>query len=266
MAENEINLIDIESASSQECDKSNLSESKLKTRNCWKWDNFEVIGDKTKIKCKFCDTQYSAKTSVNALKKHITRHEKPKNVVLIEIFFKHQNEKTFGDYLIEFIIKGQHPFSIVSKPSFISMIKSIKPDVIIPSRITIQRNCLQKYNDLKEKIIIEMNNLNWKGSFTTHMWTSISQQPYVSTTAHYFHNKELQHLLLDFSLIPYPHKGEDIKIKVQEVIQEFGLLDKIIAITTDNASNNIKGIQELQLWLNENYNTPEIYISTVLHI
>jgi hypothetical protein len=36
MAENEINLIDIESASSQECDKSNLSESKLKTRNCWK--------------------------------------------------------------------------------------------------------------------------------------------------------------------------------------------------------------------------------------
>jgi hypothetical protein len=32
---------------------------------------------------------------------------------------------------------------------------------------------------------------------------------------------------------------------MQEVIQEFGLLDKIIAITIDNASNNIKGIQEL---------------------
>jgi hypothetical protein len=147
------------------------------------------------------------------------------------------------------------------------MIKSIKPDVIIPSRITIQRNCLQKYNDLKEKIIIEMNNLNSKVSLTTDIWTSISQQPYVSTTAHYFHNKELQHLLLDFSLIPYPHKGEDIKIKVQEVIQEFGLLDKIIAITTDNASNNIKEIQELQLWLNENYNTPEnIHLRCFAHI
>jgi hypothetical protein len=34
MAENEINLIEIESASSQKCHKSSLSESKLKTRNC----------------------------------------------------------------------------------------------------------------------------------------------------------------------------------------------------------------------------------------
>ncbi len=74
-------------------------------------------------------------------------------------------------------------------------------------------------------------------------------------------------MLLDFSLIPYPHKGEDIKINVQEVIQEFGLLDKTIAITTDNVSNNIKGIQELQLWLNENYNTPgNIHLHCFAHI
>ena len=168
MAENGINLIDIENASSQEYDKSDLSD-RLKTRICWKWDNFEVIGDKTKIKCKFCDTQYSAKTSVNALKKHIKYQSswKVKNFVLIETYFKHQNGKTFSDYLIEFIIKVQHPFSIVSKPSFISMIKYIKPDVIIPSRTTVQRNCLQKCNDLKEKIIIEMNNLNSKVSLAT---------------------------------------------------------------------------------------------------
>ena len=46
-------------------------------------------------------------------------------------------------------------------------------------------------------------------------------------------------------MIEVKHIGENIAKKVGYVIQEFGLLDKIIFVTLENASSNAKAMETL---------------------
>jgi hypothetical protein len=46
-------------------------------------------------------------------------------------------------------------------------------------------------------------------------------------------------------LIEVKHTGENIAKKVGCVIQEFGLLDKIMSVTLDNATSNAKAMKSL---------------------
>jgi hypothetical protein len=48
----------------------------------------------------------------------------------------------------------------------------------------------------------------------------------------------LQKNVIGFSLIEVSHSGENIAEKIAGVVEEFGLIDKIFAITLDNASAN----------------------------
>ncbi len=67
----------------------------------------------------------------------------------------------------------------------------------------------------------------------------MSERPYISITAHYVNvNKSLSHILLDFRYIPFPHFGEQIMNILIEVFTEFEVQERVIAITSDNATNN----------------------------
>ena len=87
------------------------------------------------------------------------------------------------------------------------------------------------------------------------MWTSIANDLYIAITAHFFRNKKLCHVLLDFSFIPHPHNAEQIKYIVQCVIENYSIVNQIISLTTDNASNNNLGISLLK-----DYMQTELYI------
>jgi hypothetical protein len=53
----------------------------------------------------------------------------------------------FSDVLVEFIVSGQHPFSIVEEYGFINLINGFNDKVILPSRETVER----RINDFDEK-------------------------------------------------------------------------------------------------------------------
>jgi hypothetical protein len=46
--------------------------------------------------------------------------------------------------------------------------------------------------------------------------------------------------VVGFRLIESSHTGENIAEKIACVVEEFGLIDKIFAVTLDNASSNAK--------------------------
>ena len=48
-------------------------------------------------------------------------------------------------------------------------------------------------------------------------------------------------MYLDIDYFPYPHSSEEITEKLLAVLNyEFGILDKVISITSDNAFNMVK--------------------------
>src|SRR4029453_16021945 len=48
----------------------------------------------------------------------------------------------------------------------------------------------------------------------------------------------LQDMLLDLAPLSGPHTGENLCAVFESVCLDFGILDKLLAVTTDNASNN----------------------------
>ena len=64
--------------------------------------------------------------------------------------------------------------------------------------------------------------------------------------AHYVNvDWELHKRAIGFRLIEVKHSGENIPDRVGSVVDEFGLIDKIFAVTLDNASSNAKAIETL---------------------
>jgi hypothetical protein len=212
-----------------------------------KWDYFDIFDEKT-VKCKFCPKKLSAKSSSTVLKYHSNTHKAAQSGKITEFFKKSDKNKSFEDLLIEFIVEGNHPFAIVDERKFQALLKGLNPSIIIPSRPTIQSRCVDKMEALKPKIKEFIINAQSKISLTTDIWTSdYKHTPFAALTAHFFDKEfKLRHILLDFSYIPHPHSGEQIKDKVKETICEFEMAEKIIAITTDNAAANISGMKELQ--------------------
>jgi Cu/Ag efflux pump CusA len=90
----------------------------------------------------------------------------------------------------------------------------------------------------------------------------MSERPYISITAHYVNaNRSLSHILLDFRYIPFPHSGEQIMNISIEVFGEFEVQERVIAITSDNATNNISAIKQLNVFLEK-----ELKIEKVCHL
>jgi hypothetical protein len=153
------------------------------------------------------------------------------------------------------VIDGQHPFSIVDEEKFRALIKSLSPLTNIPSRDSLKRKIISKFNVLKENIKENLNHVNSKVSLTCDIWSSISGHPYLAITVHFINEEfQMKNFLLDFDLIPFPHDGQQICNKIKEILFEFNFETKFIAITTDNAKNNVKGIRLLQTSLAESQN------------
>lgn len=53
-------------------------------------------------------------------------------------------------------------------------------------------------------------------------------------------------MTLEFDLIPFPHKSEQIVMKVKNIVQEFGLQGKIMSITLSHTYLDIKKLQRKQ--------------------
>ena len=84
-------------------------------------------------------------------------------------------------------------------------------------------------------------------SLTSDIWSGNAKEDYISVVAHYVSaDWELQKKVIGFRLIEVSHSGENIAEKISVVVEEFGLIDKIFAVTLDNASANSKAYDILQ--------------------
>jgi hypothetical protein len=87
-------------------------------------------------------------------------------------------------------------------------------------------------------------------SLTSDIWSGNAKEDYISVVAHYVGaDWELHKKVVGFRLIESSHTGENIAEKIAGVVEEFGLIDKIFAVTLDNASANSKAYDILKPYL-----------------
>lgn len=111
-----------------------------------------------------------------------------------------------------------------------------------------------------------------KVALKTDFWSSTVYRGYLSVIAHWIDKTwTLQNFLLSFEVFLTPHTGQEVADVLLEVIEDWGLARSISAITTDNGSDIVKGVELvcLKLRLRQADHTPpllEFHISFVGHV
>ena len=137
------------------------------------------------------------------------------------------------------------PFTLVESKTFSDFISTLNEKYAIPSRITIKNIIVSKFNAKRSQIKQDLEKVNSKISFTTDIWTNLSNEAFMGVTAHYIDdNWNLRSFTLDIIPLEEKHTGNYIALKIQDILEEFDLCSKTLAITTDNASNAIKGCSD----------------------
>lgn len=107
----------------------------------------------------------------------------------------------------------------------------------------------QIYEITAQKVRIQFNNVT-AVCLTTDEWTSRNNESFVAVTAHFINpskNTELSAVLFGCNSFPMSHTYDNISSFLKDIVNEWGLVDRISAIITDNV-NNINSAIEKCKW------------------
>ena len=120
---------------------------------------------------------------------------------------------------------------------------SDRPDrltsLTVPCRQTIRSEIDDLFSKRKENIQAELNSFTTKVALTTDIWLSrYNNESFLGITMHYINNDwETKKCLLDFIPAGGSHTATSILNKIINLLQDFGIANRVISITTDNGSN-----------------------------
>jgi hypothetical protein len=147
--------------------------------------------------------------------------------------------------LLKLIISQYLPFSLVEQPTFRAFVRQLNSNYHLPSRKTLANNYLELLysktaDDLRRKLKEPT-----ACSITVDGWTSANNDSYLAVTAHFISNGELQSALLDCACFQANHTAFSISEEVLNIVKNWGLEGKVVAIISDNAANMLSAARYL---------------------
>ncbi|EXX60023.1 zinc finger BED domain-containing protein 4-like [Rhizophagus irregularis DAOM 181602=DAOM 197198] len=221
--------------------------SSRKTSPLWNYVDCKSLAHPEVLVCKRCNYVFSIKSSNTTIEQHLLNKHNiiiPKVRKQTTLNFKCTDpwpakEKLERDKaVVIWIIDNQQPFSVVENEKFIEMMHIFDPRYKIPDRHQIKEMIIDEFNERHSNIGYDLQKISSKVSFTADMWTStISSEAYLGLTIHYIdQNWVLRHFLLDIIPFKVRHTGINMAAAITNVLNEFNLAGKALALTTDNES------------------------------
>ena len=241
---------------------SNVTSSTKRSAKSEVWEHFTVADDdKTKAICNYCPKHknrysYNKGGTTNLMNHLLSKHKhklKPavrdsKQPRIDEMIINQPSFSIglFEEYLVDWIVLNDQPFTVVESESFIKLLKLLKHNLKIVSADTIRRRILAKFDEKSKERKQIYQDLDCKVSFTTDCWTSPNTIAFMGVTAHYIDEDwNLKMYTLDFKHLPGTHSGSVLRSTFESILRDFCLENKTLGITLDNASNNDSFIEEL---------------------
>jgi hypothetical protein len=82
---------------------------------------------------------------------------------------------------------------------------------------------------------------------TFDIWSGKAKEDYLSVVAHYINpDWQIEKRVLGLVLIDCKHSGQNIADRVASVFSEYGVLQKVLSVTLDNASSNCSAMLKLR--------------------
>ncbi|CAI5990104.1 unnamed protein product [Closterium sp. NIES-64] len=157
------------------------------------------------------------------------------------------------DYLqqamCECVVATDQAFTVVEHPTFRNMMAAANPECaverVIPSRSTLARQII-RLAGLARITLMEIIAADGVGAvaLTHDIWTGENHRSYISVTGHCVNEKfELMQITLDFRAMPGKQNSARIIEVLLDVVKEWKLEKRCIAVTSDNASANVAAME-----------------------
>ena len=217
------------------------------------WAFFEKKKGFKSVSCKLCDKVFAYHGGTSNLREHLLRihpsefkgqtkqqeQQSSLDPFVARAKCPHSRAKQITDLIANMVACDIRPAAIVEGDGFKALMKFVEPGYKVPSATHIAQIVHQKHElgkrILKEKLKLEANGL----AFTTDIWTSCSNDSYISLTAHFItHSWQMVSCILATSPFPRQHTAVNIIEKLKEIMQSYELdFSKVIALVHDQGSN-----------------------------
>ncbi len=112
----------------------------------------------------------------------------------------------------------------------------------------------EMYNQKKQELKAKLKGFKSKYSVTCDLWTSKNQLSFFGVTIHSFDNDwKLNEGLLAFKFLEGEHDGISLSKALIEVLEDYEIADRLLGVTADNASNNMKMMAYVESYYKEKY-------------
>ena len=122
------------------------------------------------------------------------------------------------------------------------------PKYVSVSRQTTTRDMLKYFTDCKAKLVETISSAGVNCvCLTSDIWSGNTKEDYLSVVAHYINfDWQLEKRVLGLRLIDCSHNGQNIADLVASMLVDYGLTEKVFAVTLNNASSNVSAMQRLR--------------------
>lgn len=255
------------------------------------WNFFSKPGkleNPLSLQCNICglEAKHNKKTTTN-LQSHVNKNHKDLWIKALEtnedisvddnqssyqtkltsIMPTRFTNEQFEELLLKWIISDSQSFATVANPHLQRLLNFVHQRPLqLMSADTVSRRIQNLYSVMRSKIVDAIQSNQSKFSFSTDMWTSPAGVSFMAITLHFIDDKwNIKSILLDFVSFSGSHSGINLANKFSEIVDSFVQdKSKILAICTDNASNNDTFVD--QLIKREYLSSPEGHIRCFAHI
>lgn len=138
-----------------------------------------------------------------------------------------------------------------------------------PSAKTAQRRLRSMIKE-RQQYLLQTVPADPKISIALDCWTSPFQQAFMAVTGYFIDQDwNYREVLLGFEPLHGAHSGTNLSTVLLELFQQYQIMDRVLAITIDNASNNnilMSIIQESAQSLELGPNTAIIRVPCIAHV
>lgn len=221
------------------------------------WHHFKKISEK-QVQCNICKDKLVYCTSTSAMLKHM-KHKHPhilsKNVeddpddpapkqpkltqfgIVSGRSCNASRQEEITKRIALMIAKHSAPMHMVEWEGFREVVSYMEPNYRPVSYETIKVKIEEKSAELKVTIKSKMNCADYI-ALTTDAWTSLSNDSYLAVTASFLSAEFVLHSpVLETVMLTDRHTSVYLEEVIKNVLQEWDINDKVVAIVHDNASN-----------------------------
>ena len=168
------------------------------------------------------------------------------------------NQVEYEDILliVKYLAHSGSSFFSIKSPALLDIAHRFLPNTPMPDHRQIKKLFERLYEEHKATLMERLKKVE-AVALTTDGWSTRRTKRFVVITTHWVKDGVFYKAVLDFKFFPRKHTAVALAEHIFDVELEFGIANKVLTVTTDNAKNATKSILILQKLHHTNLGTPQ---------